>query len=951
MVAHRLLRTGSSGSPYSLAVRRLNEPSGCVPLGAPEVFSFTSPRLNGTIAAPLEARCYTFSRGLEEADGSFWIRALRTSGNIEPRWTVFGPGGARECTGTVPAPNAPCNLLAAGDYTLVVEDTAVSRTGGFLLAPKRLSQAAGCASLPSIAFGAPPLSATLTTAGEADCYELPAGEGDELHFGLSGAADVSAVVNSEGQAVCLSYWSSTCHIAQEGSFRLLVFNSWTGAGTYQLNVECENVPCGQSDTAVADAVPDRIGQSRFTTTLLRGHDLNLLDKVTLSKGGEEIQGEVQVADPGGRSVEVRFDTSSAATGSWSLVAHFLDGTTKLLSGGLTVEAPRQGRISLEAVGRETFRIGTRSPLTVVVKNSGNIDAAGVPVVISGLPSGAVIEPHFDSFAPEGESGDVEISKESYDQAAETITEDGEIFAPFLISRVPAERSVTLTFDITVPAAASYTLRAAAGQCWNRDGGGTTSGGASLAATGTVGTRLLLDSDEMSCAGSIAGGIISVASDFVPGAACISGAADVATQAVVAAHNNESIWSWRNSLTWFIDAADCATSLIPAATLAKASFKVAKRAADGVDLLSDADTVSSLIGDCMFLNAQSTIPQRAVTSIDPNEIRGPAGFGDEHYIQANGPLSYEVLFENLPAATAAAQKVRITDPLDGDLFDPDSVTFTAFRFGDHELALPYPSSSVDEVVDLRPEENLEVHITAGVEDGAVEVLFEAIDPETLEPPDDPSVGVVTPNDVPPEGEGAVIFSVEPQPLPAGSSITNAASIRFDGNTPIETNTWSNTIDREPPTATVQASSDAQPLAARVSWGGSDDAAGIGLWKIEVSHEGGPFEFWRSASAAGSDTFVAPEPGAYSFRAEAVDGAGNVGSSALAGVTLSAAPDSPSPGTPSGTSPDAVATPPPAAAAPAPSAPKPPALRCRKGFKKKKVKGKPRCVRKKKRSGRR
>ena len=939
---------GTAGSTYSLAVRRLNQPEGCTPLGAPGAFSFTAPRLNGTISASLDARCYTFSRGPEEADGSFWFRSMRTSGNFEPRWTVFGPGGGRECTGAVPTPNYPCRLLAAGDYTLVVEDSNLSRTGGFLLAPKRLSDPAGCGSLPSIAFGASDISANLTTAGEADCYDLTASVGDELRFGLTGAADLSAVVDSDGDTVCLSYWSSVCRIQQDGSFHLLVFNSATGSGTYRLQVACENVPCGQTETAVADAVPNRIGQSRFTTVLLRGHDLDLLDKVTISRGGQEIQGEVQIPDPGGRAVEVRFDTSAAPSGNWTMAAHFLDGTTKLLPGGLTVEAARQGRVSLETVARETFRVGARSPLTVIVKNSGNIDAVGVPVVLSGLPSGAVIEPHFDSFTPEGESGSVEIGKDPYDQAAETITEGGHIYAPFLIARVPAERSVTMTFDITVPAAASYTLRVAAGQCWTRSGNTGTS---TLATASAVGTQALLDSDEASCAGSIAAGAASIAADlsgvanYLPGGACVTGAADLAIQAAVAAHNNESIFSWRNSITWLIDGASCLGSIaIPISAPATGALKTAYRATEA---LSAADTAAGLIGDCMFLNAQSSIPQQAVFSMDPNEIRGPAGYGSEHYIQATGPLAYEVLFENLPSATAAAQKVRITDPLDGALLDPGSVTFTGFRFGGHELALPYPSASVEEVVDLRPEENLEIHITAGVEDGAVEVLFEAIDPETLEPPTDPSVGVVTPNDVPPEGEGAVLFSVAPRSLPAGSAITNAASIRFDENDPITTNTWSNTIDREPPTATVQAVAGDQPLTADVSWAGSDDAAGIGLWKIEVSHNGDPFEFWRAASAAGSDGFTATEPGSYSFRAEAFDGAGNVGSSPLAGVTLAAPkeelPDQTPPvQTPAVVSQQVVPAAPPAA--------KPPTLRCRKGFKKKKAKGKTRCVRKKKRSSR-
>jgi hypothetical protein len=48
----RLLVSGSTtdAPTYSLTVRRVTNPQGCVPLGAPDVFSFTAPRVTGSIA-------------------------------------------------------------------------------------------------------------------------------------------------------------------------------------------------------------------------------------------------------------------------------------------------------------------------------------------------------------------------------------------------------------------------------------------------------------------------------------------------------------------------------------------------------------------------------------------------------------------------------------------------------------------------------------------------------------------------------------------------------------------------------------------------------------------------------------------------------------------------------------------------------------------------------------
>jgi hypothetical protein len=56
----------------------------------------------------------------------------------------------------------------------------------------------------------------------------------------------------------------------------------------------------------------------------------------------------------------------------------------------------------------------------------------------------------------------------------------------------------------------------------------------------------------------------------------------------------------------------------------------------------------------------------------------------------------------------------------------------------------------------------------------------------------------PNITPPEGEGFVTFSVDLKSgLPSGTKIENAATIVFDMNPPIRTNTWTNIIDMEPP----------------------------------------------------------------------------------------------------------------------------------------------------------
>ena len=60
----------------------------------------------------------------------------------------------------------------------------------------------------------------------------------------------------------------------------------------------------------------------------------------------------------------------------------------------------------------------------------------------------------------------------------------------------------------------------------------------------------------------------------------------------------------------------------------------------------------------------------------NDIIGPAGYGDAHFISPLLRLDYKIRFENHPNATAPAQRVFIRTSLDDDL------DIRSFRVGDY-----------------------------------------------------------------------------------------------------------------------------------------------------------------------------------------------------------------------------------------------------------------------------
>ena len=270
---------GDAQQTYSLVVHRVTSPEGCSSLGAPAAYSFTAPRIDGTISGALGAQCYTFNRSLGEADDTYWLRTIRTSGTLSPRWRIIDPSGQQACSGNSgPREYRACVLQAAGQYTVVVDSETNTATGTYFLTPRRTTSPAGCATLPSPTFGLKTFLGNLSTSGKIDCYSLPASVGDEMTFSTEGAANQMAVVDATGQLIC-SEIGNNCILSGTPPYSLLFSSSSTpGTGNYTFSATCQNVPCGQSSTSVTDTVPSRVGAGDQTTLLVRGHDLRLPGK-------------------------------------------------------------------------------------------------------------------------------------------------------------------------------------------------------------------------------------------------------------------------------------------------------------------------------------------------------------------------------------------------------------------------------------------------------------------------------------------------------------------------------------------------------------------------------------------------------------------------------------------------------------------------------------------------
>ena len=246
------------------------------------------------------------------------------------------------------------------------------------------------------------------------------------------------------------------------------------------------------------------------------------------------------------------------------------------------------------------------------------------------------------------------------------------------------------------------------------------------------------------------------------------------------------------------------------------------------------------------NPGPDMPIQIITSGDPNDKTGAQGVGPNQYISGDTPLPYAIEFSNLQAATAPAAKVVITDQLDLTNENLSTLTLGPISLPNLLVTPPQGVGNYFTTVDLRPGNNLLVAINANlnIATGLLTWTFQSLDPATNKPPADPTAGFL-----PPGTTGGVFFTVMPKPgVPTSTMVQNQATIVFDSNAPMNTPTWSNTVDNTPPTSQVL------PLPATVysssftvNWSGTDAGPGLQGFNIFASDNGGPFTVWQSTSA--------------------------------------------------------------------------------------------------------
>ena len=269
------------------------------------------------------------------------------------------------------------------------------------------------------------------------------------------------------------------------------------------------------------------------------------------------------------------------------------------------------------------------------------------------------------------------------------------------------------------------------------------------------------------------------------------------------------------------------------------------------------------------------------AVDPNEIFGPDGFGDEKMIAATQSISYTITFENDPEfATAPASRVEIEYPI------PAEQRLASFRLGDFGFGqfvftVPNNTSSYYQRLDVSDSLGVWVDVTAGIDviHNKAFWIFQSIDPATGSEPQNSQLGFLLVNDDEGRGEGYVNYYISPADgLQTGDTTSAVATIVFDDNAPIATNVWTNMFDAAAPTSTIASTNiiETDSTNCIISFSSQDDMNGSGVHSIElfVSVNGAQYVSAGSYAYEAEVSYPLMNGLYYEFISIATDNVGNV-----------------------------------------------------------------------------
>ncbi len=267
------------------------------------------------------------------------------------------------------------------------------------------------------------------------------------------------------------------------------------------------------------------------------------------------------------------------------------------------------------------------------------------------------------------------------------------------------------------------------------------------------------------------------------------------------------------------------------------------------------------------------------AVDPNDISGPLGFGDAHFVTPDQTFPYIIHFENKPTATAPALVVAVTQQLDAKL-DWNTFELGDFGFGKYVVDVPEGRRFYSTRVDASDTVGAFVDVTADFDPttGQATWTFTSIDPATGALPEGVTDGFLPPEDGAGSGQGFVTYRVDPKAGGAtGVTIPAQARVIFEAGLPdesfLDTPVFTNTFDTDAPTSQVDPLPAVSGEDFTVRWSGQDvGGSGVASYDVYVSVDEGEFTLWLAAQTQTSAVYSGEADRSYRFYTIARDQVG-------------------------------------------------------------------------------
>ena len=619
----------------------------------------------------------------------------------------------------------------------------------------------------------------------------------------------------------------------------------------------------------------------------------------------------------------QLDLMNAPLGLYDVV-YYVDGIEQMrLPEGFLVEPLIEPSFTIQFVGRRIVRPGVNSTMNIVIENNGNVDGMMVPVSMSGISnitgfanlenpkvdisSFELFEDSRNAWIAEGLDPalfDTYILELPFDDSTDYV---GNQDLTFLLPILPPGQMVLQTTVREFKDTATCLQGRVGPAMINNDS--TRSAKDCFATVLKCATDLLIEAAAdfigvgaiKDCVKAVGEGLIGVSDVSTIAAEAVTGGGKVKEGQITQAIKPVSLAATIGDV--IINCGPVIINAVPISKVPKAFLVAAKlmqKSKDAYDLFTKGVGAVEKLGclvdvynACGFDQKFGDAKFMTQGSWDPNAKYGPGVPGD-NFVNEGMIMPYTISFENVDTASLPAQRVILSDTLNKDFYDFRTFSFLGYGFDSIDVVSVQKGMSFVDVLDLRPHRPnlLQVEGRLDSVNGVLTWTFTTLDTTTLQLTDDVFAGFLPPNVVPPQGEGYVNFSVQLKPtISHGTIIDNFASITFDFNAPILTNTWENVYDIVAPNSAVSPiPATVNDSAFEVSWAGSDDIAGIKEYDVYFSDNGAPFQLWLFGVKDTAFTFYGKPGHSYGFYSIAVDKAGNredapAGADAMTSVVVS------------------------------------------------------------------